>query len=133
MKIRFIVKDSENQPVEGAKVNIKYGLTDTILLTMHPQGRFNNVVGPLTVQYDQTVGSLRGRGGPVESFEISFTPEDLVQKPNPHVEETIAVKPEIELQFLKVKYHDRFEQDTRIMATPGDISVEFINVGEINP
>ena len=132
MKIRFIVKDSENQPVEGAKVAIKYRLADTILLTMHPQSRFNNVEGPLTVQYDQTVGSLRGRGGPVEGFTETFTPTDLEPKPNPHVAETITVKPEIELQFLRVEYHNRFEQDTMITAMPS-ISVEFIDVSEINP
>ena len=106
---------------------------DQIRLVMHPQSRFNNVESPLTVQYDQTVGSLRGRGGAVESFEVSFTPEDLVQKPNPHAAETVTVKPEIELQFLRVEYRDRFEQDTMITAVPSSISVEFINVSEINP
>ncbi len=105
---------------------------DKILITMHPQGRFNNVVGPLTVQYDQTVGSLRGRGGPVEGFIETFTPTDLEPKPNPHVAETVTVKPEIELQFLRVEYHDRFEQDTMITAMPS-INVEFIDVSEINP
>lgn len=105
---------------------------DQIRLVMHPQSRFNNVEGPLTVQYDQTVGSLRGRGGPVEGFIETFTPTDLEPKPNPHVAETIAVKPEIELQFLRVEYHSRFEQDTRITVEP-NISIEFIDVSEINP
>jgi len=105
---------------------------DQIRLVMHPQSRFNNVEGPLTVQYDQSRGSLRGRDGPVEGFIETFTPTDLEPKPNPHVAETITVKPEIELQFLKVEYYNRFEQDTRITALPS-ISVEFMNVDEINP
>ncbi len=105
---------------------------DKILITMHPQSRFNNVEGDLTVKYDALKGNLSGRGGPVEGFTETFTPTDLEPKPNPHVAETIAVKPEIELQFLRVEYHNRFEQDIRITAKPS-ISIEFINVGEINP
>lgn len=106
---------------------------DTILLTMDPLKRFNNVEGNLIVKYDASKGNLSGRGGSVEGFIETFTPTGLEPKPNPHAVETIVVKPEIELQFLRVEYHDRFEQDTMITAVPSSISVEFINVGEINP
>lgn len=131
MKIRFIVKDNENQPVEGAKVNIKYGLADTILLTMHPQRRFNNVEGPLTVQYDQTVGSLRGRGGPVEGFTETFTPTDLEPKPNPHVAENIEISAEANVTFTKVTYNQRYTDEQ--ITVNAFATVDFIYVGIINP
>lgn len=131
MKIRFIVKDSENQPVEGAKVSIKYRLADTILLTMHPQRRFNNVEGPLTVQYDQTVGSLRGRGGPVEGFIETFTPTDLEPKPNPHAAENIEVSAEASVDFIKVAYNQGYADEQ--ITVSASATVDFIHVGIINP
>jgi len=131
MKIRFIVKDNENQPIEGAKVGIKYGLADTILLTMHPQRRFNNVEGPLTVQYDQTVGSLRGRGGPVEGFTETFTPTDLEPKPNPGVAENIEISAEANVNFTKVAYNQRYSDEQ--ITVSASATVDFIYVGIINP
>lgn len=131
MKIRFIVKDNENQPIEGAKVDIKYRLADTILLTMHPQGRFNNVEGPLTVQYDQSKGSLRGRGGLVEGFTETFIPTDLEPKPNPHVAENIEVSAEANVSFTKVIYNQRYA-DEQITAS-ATVTVDFIHVDIINP
>ena len=131
MKIRFIVKDNENQPVEGAKVGINYRLADTILLTMHPQGRFNNVVGPLTVQYDQTVGSLRGRGGPVAGFTETFTPTDLEPKPNPHVAENIEVSAEASVDFMEVTYNQAYADEQ--ITVSASATADFIYVGIINP
>lgn len=131
MKIRFIVKDNENQPIEGAKVASKYGLADTILLTMHPQSRFNNVEGSLTVQYDQTVGSLRGRGGPVEGFTETFTPTDLEPKPNPGVAENIEISAEANVNFTKVTYNQGYADEQ--ITVSASATVDFIYVGIINP
>ena len=131
MKIRFIVKDNENQPVEGAKVAIKYRLADTILLTMHPQSRFNNVEGPLTVQYDQSKGSLRGRGGPVEGFTEVLTPTDLEPKPNPHVAENIEVSAEANGTFTKVAYNQGYADEH--ITVSAFATADFVYVGIINP
>lgn len=104
---------------------------DKILLTMHPQGRFNNVEGPLTVQYDQSQGSLMGRGGPVEGFTETFTPTDLEPKPNPGIAENLEVSAEATVNFTKVTYNQRYA-DEHITAS-ATATVDFIYVGVINP
>lgn len=104
---------------------------DQIRLVMHPQGRFNNVVGPLTVQYDQTVGSLRGRGGPVEGFIETFTPTDLEPKPNPHAAENIEVSAEANIALTKVTYNRGYADEQ--ITVSASATVDFIHVGIINP
>lgn len=104
---------------------------DQIRLVMHPQGRFNNVEGSLTVQYDHTKGSLRGRRGPVDSFTETFMPTDLEPKPNPHVAENIEVSAEANVSFTKVTYNQRYA-DEQITAS-ATVTVDFIYVGIINP
>jgi len=131
MKIRFIVKDNENQPIEGAKVAIKYRLADTILLTMHPQRRFNNVEGPLTVQYDPSQGFLSGRGGPVAGFIETFIPTDLEPKPNPGIAENIEVSAEASADFMEVTYNQRYADEQ--ITVSASAAVDFIYVGIINP
>ena len=68
-------------PVDSVEPHPTLG-ADHILLTMDPinnpdGGRFCNVDGSLTVAYDSGIGTLAGAGGPVLSFEESFTPADL--------------------------------------------------------
>lgn len=105
---------------------------DKILLTMDWWGRFNNVEGELTVNYDAVKGSLSGRGGAVESFTETFTPTDLVPKPNPNVVETIISTPSINTAFAKVAYNNRYASDYIVAKSPS-ITVVFINVDDINP
>lgn len=133
MKIRFTVKDNENQPVEGAKVDIKYGLVDTILLTMKPDKPFRNVEGELTVKYNAGLGNLSGAGGAVESFEKKFAPEGLVQQPNPYAPETITVSQSIDVDFKKVLYNGYGVDQGTIKATTGNIAVDLIHTDIINP
>jgi hypothetical protein len=104
---------------------------DQIRLVMHPQSRFNNVEGPLTVQYDHTKGSLRGRGGPVEGFTETFTPTDLEPKPNPHVAENIEVSAEASVDFIKVTYNQAYADEQ--ITVSASVTVDFIYVGVINP
>jgi hypothetical protein len=104
---------------------------DQIRLVMHPQGRFNNAVGPLTVQYDHTKGSLRGRGGPVDSFTETFIPTDLEPKPNPHVAENIEVSAEATVSFTKVTYNQRYADEQIVVSAT--VTLDFIYVGIINP
>ena len=105
---------------------------DTILLTMDPLKRFNNVEGNLTVKYDASKGNLSGRGGAVESFIETFTPTDLVPKPNPGVAETIINIPSIDTAFTKVTYNSRYASDCVVAKNPS-IVVVFTNVDDINP
>ncbi len=135
MKIRFIVKDNENQPVESAKVDIKYGLVDTILLTMNPLKRFNNVEGDLTVKYDAAKGNLTGAGGAVESFEVEFTPTDLVQTPNPGITDTLTVEmDQINIDFLKITYTEAYMIETeKITVAPAETTIMLTHVSVINP
>lgn len=104
---------------------------DLIRLVMHPQGRFNNVEGPLTVQYDQTVGSLRGSGGPVEGFTETFTPTDLEPKPNPGIAENLEVSAEANVAFTKVTYNQRYADEH--ITVSASATVDFVYVGIINP
>ncbi len=105
---------------------------DTILLTMDPLKRFNNVEGELTVKYDASKGSLSGRGGPVESFTETFLPIDLEPKPNPHVVEAIISIPSINTAFTKVTYNSRHASDCVVAKNPS-IAVIFTKVDDINP
>lgn len=57
------------------------GSDDSIVLEMPTLHHFYNAVGQITVAYDG-VGTLAGAGGAVEAFEVSFTPTDLIPKPN---------------------------------------------------
>ena len=52
--------------------------TYSIVLEMEPLQRFESAAGNITVAY--AGGSLMGEGGPVEAFEKSFTPADLMFK-----------------------------------------------------
>ena len=106
---------------------------DKILLTLDWWSRFNNVEGDLTVNYDATKGNLTGVGGAVESFEVEFTPQDLVQTPNPNEEELIKAYPyEIVLDLNELEYKNGYLEET-IKAYPYEIVLNLINVDEINP
>ena len=72
----------EPHPIEGS---------DTILLTMKELGRFQNLEGNLTVNYNAANGSLTGLGGIVQSFQSIFAPVDLIRMPNPLLAEKVTV------------------------------------------
>lgn len=103
---------------------------DTILLTFDEANRFNNVEGDITVAYDQTVGNLSGIRA-VESFEVSFTPEDL--EPSPVDEHIITVRGEpVVVDFFKVTYEPGYEAHT-VTVTGTGVFVDFIHVDDIPP
>lgn len=56
---------------------------NVIRLVMKDLKRFHNIVGDLTVAYDGS-GGLMGAGGSVAAFAETFTPTDLVPKPDIH-------------------------------------------------
>lgn len=107
----------------------------SILITMDWWDRFNNVEGDLTVNYDATKGNLTGAGGAVESFEVEFTPTDLVQTPNPHVVEYLKAYPyEITLDYKEIDWQKRYViEDEHLKAYPYEIVLDLKHVSEINP
>lgn len=111
------------------KVERYPGTDDTILLTFDEANRFNNVEGDITVAYDQTVGNLSGIRA-VESFEVSFTPEDL--EPSPVDEHIITVRGEPVVDFIKVTYEPGYGAHT-VTVTGTGVFVDFIHVDDIPP
>ena len=106
---------------------------DKILITLDWWGKINNAEGQITIAYDATKGSLTGAGGAVESFEVSFLPEDLVQTPNPGIEETILAYPyEIILGYKEIQYENGYSEET-ILAYPYAIELSLKHISEINP
>lgn len=139
-EVAFTVIGKERKHINGELIDGDYEVyklephpseENTIMLTMNPIKRFNNVEEQLTVSYNSELGDLTGMGGKVDSFDVEFTPTDLIQKLNPYITEKITATPNISTDFIKVDYINRYASE-RIMATP-NMSVEFINVGEINP
>lgn len=63
-----------------ADVLLHPSISNSILLEIVDNDRFESVIGELTVSYDKSLGNLAGYGGPSDSFYISFSPEDLVWK-----------------------------------------------------
>lgn len=102
--------------VEG--VSAYLGNDHAILLTMQPLKRFHNVEGSLAVSYDSTIGNLAGAGGPVESFSVSFTPDALVQKPNPHDPEHIEIAGiSVTAPLIRIYYSNYQTGEERIEIT----------------
>lgn len=108
---------------------------DKIVITMDWWGRFNNVEEKIKVVYDATKGNLQGAGGAVESFEVEFTPTDLVQTPNPHVVEHLKAYPyEINLDFKEIDFQSRYViEEEHLKAYPYEITLDLKHVSEINP
>ena len=123
LDMEYKIESVEKHPTEAK----------TLLLTTYIQNRFPTVEGMLKIEYDASVGSLAGRGGPVESFTKMFTPIDLAPEHNPGIEETITVAPtELEVNFIPITYDERFTEDTLTVA-PAELEVNLIYVGVVNP
>ena len=141
----FSITGKEYKYVNGELIDKSYQVVSveshptepkSILLTIDWWSRFNNIEGDLTISYDASKGSLEGAGGAVESFEIEFTPQDLVQTPNPNVEETIKAYPyEIVLNLNELEFKSIYAKpaDNLIQAYPYAIVLTLTDVGEINP
>jgi hypothetical protein len=142
MKAGWKVTGQEYKYINGPLLDKEYQIVSVenhptvdkaLLLTMHPLSRFPTVEGNLTVEYDASVGSLAGRGGPVESFIETFTPTDLVPEPNPGIEESVTVAPvELLAELVEITYSKGFAEET-LSAAPAELTVDLVYVGVINP
>jgi len=100
----------------------------TILLTMAPDSRFNDVEGDITVSYEREKGTLTGTR-PVEDFTESFTPTGL--EPTPIDRHDITAGIEVAVDLIKVDYIDLGHKNT---ITAGiTVEVDLIPVSEIPP
>ncbi len=139
----FTVSGQEYKYINGPIIDKTYEIVSVklhpdylddkhLLLTTHPQGRFNNALGNLTVAYDHTIGNLRGRGGFVESFSEEFTPTDLVPFSSPNENQgTLTASSSVNLNFPQVYYWNRY-MDQTITVAPS-CTLDFIHVDDINP
>ena len=145
-KNAFTITGKEYKYVNGVLINKTYSpiisvekhptVPNSILLTMDWWRRFNNVEGQIAISYDATKGSLTGAGGAVESFEVSFNPQDLIQTPNPNAEELILAYPyEILLELKDMERINAYAKDDTnlIKAYPYEIVLDLKDVSEINP
>ena len=88
----FVPNGTIQQNVKPVKmVENKADDVDSIILYVADNQRFNSAAGNTSVAYDATKGNLAGVGGPVESFEVSFTPTDLIAKPHQNPAEHIEI------------------------------------------
>lgn len=138
--VAFTVIGKERKHINGELIDGDYEVyklephpseENTIILIMNPIKRFNNVEEQLTVSYNSELGDLTGMGGKVDSFDVEFTPTDLIQKLNPYIPEHIEIKNNISIDFIKVDYKKRFTDEN--VKVSSNVSVEFINVEEVNP
>ena len=134
----FTIEWQELQYIGGLLINKTFSVMSLeqrgdfdIILTMHPQQRFNNVVGLVTIKYNTNIGVLAGRGGKVDSFTVILNPEDLIQKTNPHQAENITISASATVNFIKVIYHDIYETEHIMISAMA--TIDFIYVGVINP
>ena len=103
----------------------------SILLEMDQFARFNNVFGNINIIYSKILGNLKGVGGFLEDFELSFTPEDLISKIDPQSLHIFEITSTVLLDLIEVSYEYRYTREI-FEATP-TMSLELIDVGEINP
>ena len=107
--VEYIVESVSAHPTEE----------NTILLTIAANDRFESVVGNLTVAYDAAKGNLAGAGGPVASFSVSFTPADLLAKPNQNDQENIEISAIVAIGTLTAIYYTNSKEEENIEITAG--------------
>ena len=141
----FTLTGEEYQYVKGPVIPVSYVVESvtyhpndpdqkSLLITLHPQSRFHNILGNLTLSYDSSIGALRGRGGGVEGFSVTFYPIGLEPKPNPGIEESIAIRGKTILDLIQVAYKQAYasEEETTIRIN-AQASVDFIHIDTVNP
>lgn len=123
---------SVNYEVES--VDNHESVDNSILITMKEFNNFRNVIGNLNVKYDSKVGTLFGRDGLVESFEYSFTPEDLESLPNPGHSERVGAKVgQADIELKEIQYLDVVSESHVIGASVGETTISLKDVNDINP
>ena len=91
VRVELTTTDTEVTPeISGLTFEIINAIErDKVLLTFGAGDTFDNVEGPLTVEYSEGDGNLQGVGGPVASFSESFLPTDLYPFFSPYIPEKL--------------------------------------------
>ncbi len=139
----FLITGPEYKYINGELLNKRYEVEtygphptepNAILLTFKTLSRFPTVEGDLTVEYDAANGLLAGHGGAVDSFIQTFAPEDLIPEPNPGIIETIIAAPGVTYSYQEVEYASVYETELdHIVGAPGEITLAYIHINDINP
>jgi uncharacterized protein YjdB len=101
-------------------VEVHPTIENAILLNMYELTRFNNVVGNLTVNYNEGLGTLQGNGGIVLGFSQEFAPTDLITKPNQNPLENIEI--------ANVTGTGLLQEVTYLQGYAGEENIEIVDV-----
>lgn len=112
-----ITLETENQKITPSFAGLQIVAFDQVskrfaVLTF-PSGNvnsFRNAVGDITLTYDGA-GELEGEGGPVQEFEETFTPVDLIPKHNPNDVEHIELNLIAAGTLTRIYYTDAQERE----------------------
>lgn len=138
------ITGNQRNYVGGELVEVDYAIKaieqhgteeNTLLVTLHDnyQESFDEIEGPLKVEYKGRLGNLIGYGGALEDFVVSFTPADLIASPNAGIEETITVVANTNIVLIHLVYYDAFDLRETIKVMSLTLSTELIYSSIENP
>lgn len=104
-----------------------------LLIMLHGYPVLKNTVGAVTISYDKLKGTLSGRGGAVESFDVSFTPSDLQTLVNPNIEDTVRVASSVSFNLTPVNYPKVYNKNSNYLNVSASVSVILTDIGIENP
>lgn len=124
-EVDYAIKSVEHHPEEE----------NTLLIALHDnyQEAFDEVEGPLTIEYKGQLGNLIGYGGAVESFNISFYPTELSPSPNPGIEERLTVDASTSVILIPITYNKIYDLEERIRVMGLSFSTQLIYSSIENP
>jgi hypothetical protein len=102
-------------------------------LRIDPLQRFHNNEGPIKVKYAQNLGTLVGEGGSVETFEVEFTPTQLVPNPNPEITDLARMTPTAKVTYFQVTYKKGYSPGLSKAGVTPAVKVIFTPVAIVNP
>lgn len=124
-KVDYAIKQIENHLTED----------NTLLITLHDnyQEAFDEVEGPLNIEYKGHLGNLIGYGGAVEDFAASFNPTDLSPSPNPGIKERLTVGAKTITVLIPTTYNQLYDLFEKIKVVEFIITTELIYSSIENP
>lgn len=93
VKIEMSTNDVSITPSLSSLYIMIQDMVDTysIILNMVPKKRFCSSAGQISIAYNAEIGNLAGIGGPVDNFNVTFSPEDLIPKPHQNPQEHLEI------------------------------------------
>lgn len=127
----YLIRDSESLTTECEWVKISKEVTaKTVVELIFPDlGRFNDIEGDLTIEYDQVAGNLRGQTTAVASFTQVLTPVALIPIPNPWPRETMQATPSVDIDWHLISKPSNDSHEETIQATPS-IGIAYYHIDD---